>query len=112
MEFGECSEIVPDSECDNIKTTEWIINNIIEYYQIGKFVSKFLKYNYIMYSIYPIKFIVKEHYWMGYRFEMNRVTEYNSGIFNKPEIYYYFSDNVYTHFPTHDRLLETRSMTL
>ena len=65
-----------------------------------------------MYSIYPITFIVKEWYWMGYRFEMNRVTEYNSGIFNSPEFYYYFSDNGYTHFPTHDRLLETRSITL
>ena len=110
--FEECSQIADDAECTHIKTTEWIINNIIEYCQIGKFISKFLKYNCIMYSSYPITFILKRYYWMGYRFEMNRVTEYNSGIFNSPEIYYYFSDNVYTHFPNNDRLLETRSMTL
>ena len=111
MEFEECSVFVLDRKCPHTKTTERIINNFIEYSQIGKFVSKFLKYNCIMYSIYPIMLILKRSHWIGYRFEMNRTTEYNSGIVNSPEIYYYFS-NGYIHFPTHDRLLETRSITL
>lgn len=108
-DFEECSSIVEGVKCDHRLGTNRIINKIIEQSQIGRFVSIFLKYKRIMYSIYPMYFVIKRSNWMAYSFELYRAVEYDSGFFKSPDIEYPFN-NVYLQYPKFDRLMEIKSL--